>query len=253
MALDSAVRQAFEKALSPADVITDQVRAAPTSATGSPATGSSRLVLLPRDAEEVAGCRAGLRTARGAVRRPRCGHRPVRRRAARRRRRRDLAGPAARASSRSTRSTAGRSSSRASPTSAITRRPRRTGSTTRPTRRASRSARSAATSRRTPAARTASSTASPPTTCWRSRSCCADGARGRRSAADTGEQAGPDLRGVSSARRARSASSPRSPCGCCARPRRCGPLLADFPSVAAGGRRRQRHRRRRASCPRPWR
>src|SRR4051794_26212629 len=55
MALDSAVRQAFEKALSPADVISDPVQCRAYECDGL--TGYRvvpDLVLLPRDAEQVA-------------------------------------------------------------------------------------------------------------------------------------------------------------------------------------------------------
>ena len=55
MALDSAVRQAFEQALSPADVISDPVQCRAYECDGL--TGYRvvpDLVLLPRDAEQVA-------------------------------------------------------------------------------------------------------------------------------------------------------------------------------------------------------
>ena len=114
------------------------------------------LVVIPEDAAPAGGRRARLRRAPGAVRRPRLGHRAVRRRAAARRRRPDrhLADARDHVDVR-------REDQRAVVEPGVinldvTRgRDRRTATTTRPTRRASRSARSAATSRRTPAARTA--------------------------------------------------------------------------------------------------
>ena len=85
--------------------------------------------------------------------------------------------------------------------------------TTRPTRRRSRRAPSAATSPPTPAGRTASRRASPPPTCSRSRSCCADGSvtRARRARARRARLR--PARAASSAARARWASPPGSRCG----------------------------------------
>ena len=60
MALDSAVRQAFEQALSPADVISDPVQCRAYECDGL--TGYRvvpDLVLLPRNAEQVAASQGG--------------------------------------------------------------------------------------------------------------------------------------------------------------------------------------------------
>ena len=106
----------------------------------------------------------------GPGRAPRCRQRAVRR--LERRRRRHRAQPRADAAVEIDPATrTSRSSSRARSTSRSSRPPPSTGSGTRPTRRRSRSARSAATSRPTPAACAASSTASPPTTCSASTWC----------------------------------------------------------------------------------
>ena len=102
--------------------------------------------------------------------------------------------------------------------------------TTRPTRRASRCARSAATWPRTPAAPTASSTASPPTTCWRSRWCWRTASVTRRDAS-----ARSTCWARSSARRGRSASPPRSTVRVLPTPERVETLLADFDSTDSAG------------------
>ena len=220
MALPLTVRRAFEKALDPHDVLTDPVQCRAYECDGL--TGYRvvpELVLLPRDAAQVA---AAVRVcaehrvpfvARGAGTGLSGGALPVADGVvislARLKRilevdpvdRRAVVEPGV-------------------TTSGSPPRPRPHGLLLRPRPvAASRSARSAATSPRTPAARTASSTASRPTTCSASRWCCPTG-RSSPSAATTGEQAGPTCAGCSSAPRARWASPRRSPCGCCAPPRR---------------------------------
>ena len=235
MALDGAVRQAFEQVLSPADVMTDPVRAAPTSATGSPATASPGAGGAPGDTEQVAAvvrlcAEHGVPfVARGAGTGLSGGALPVADGV------RDRPVADATRSSRSTRDRravvepgvinlgdhpggrAARALLRARPVEPAglhDRRQRR--------RELRRRALPQVRLHRQPRAR-------------RSRSCSRRRA-GRRSAATTGEQARlRPARRRSSAPRARSASSPRSRCGCCASPRRCGPLLAAFPSIDAAG------------------
>ena len=104
---------------------------------------------------------------------------------------------------------------------------RPTGSTTPPIPPARPPAPWAATWRRTPADPTASSTASPPTTSWRSRSCCPT-ARSVRLGRRHGEPWGPTSSACSSAARACSASRPRSRCGLIRLPTSVRTLLADF-------------------------
>ena len=72
MALPLTVRRAFEKALAPDDVITDPVRCRAYECDGL--TGYRvvpELVLLPRDAAQVAAAVRVCARAPGAVRRPR--------------------------------------------------------------------------------------------------------------------------------------------------------------------------------------
>ena len=69
--------------------------------------------------------------------------------------------------------------------------------------------------------------------------------------APTGEQAGPDLRGVFLGSEGTLGITTKITVRLLRTPETVRTLLADFPSIGAAGRRRQRHRRRRASCRPP--
>ena len=207
-------------ALAPDDVIADPVRCRAYECDGL--TGYRvvpGLVLLPRDAAQVAAA-VRVCAGTGAVRRPRRGHRAVRRRAARRGRRGDLAGPAqAGPGGRPGRPPRRRRTGRHQPGDHRGGRAARALLRARPLQPAGlhdrRQRRGELRRRALPQVRLHHAT-----TCSRWRWCCPTG-RWSRSAATPASRPGRTCAGCSSAPRARWASPRRSPCGCCARPRRC--------------------------------
>ncbi len=193
-----------------------------------------------------------LRRARRPGRGPRRRHRPVRRRQRRRRLRRARRSSGWTGSSRSTRTSCSPSSSPASSTTTSRPRSPSTASGTRPTRPARPGRRSAATSRPTPAALCCLKYGVTRDYVLGLEVVAGDAARSSGSAG-VPRRAWPatTCSGCWSARRARSGSSPRSPCGC----GRCPPPASRSSAYFDNrGRRRPRgpgRRPARASRPRP--
>ena len=208
------------------------------------------VVVMPGSAAEVREIVRLLHLTGDAVRRPGRRHRALRRRGGRPGRgahRPDPDEPDPRGGSGPP---AGDASAGRRERPALRGRRRRTGSTTCPIPPARPPAPWAATWRRTPAGRTASSTASPPITWWSSRSCCPT-LRSSGSARSQGEPWGPDLVGLFVGSEGMFGIATEIVVRLEPIPASVRTMLADFSTVRSGERgrlrdHRRRHRARRA-------